>query len=784
MAKTSLHLNVESKSVAKASDNLDDLTRSSKNADNATDRLTKGTKANSKAAALNAKKQKESSASIAKVAVQAFLAAKAIGLLTKSLTGSVQAAATLETLELSFVSITGSAEAASSVMKDLSAFTASTPFQLEGVANAAKQLITAKGSTEGLTGELQKLGDIAATAGVPINELAAIYVKAMNKGKIQAEELNQISERGIPIIRILAEQFGVAKEEIFKMGSEGKLSFEDLSTAFSSMTAEGGLAFGAMERQSESLNGVWSTLKDNVFLAASALGEVVSETLGIKELAKWASEAAKWFQSIHDNAVAAGMIVPKIVQPMQNLVETDKERAEATRGLNNLLDEQAKLTKSIALVEKTRAELMFKFGFEHTEQQKTNLQLLDDISLAQSIKLIDLKEEIELYKEEKISLDSIFESQQEIRIELNEIAKLGDAITDKDRERKAVLEGQLDILNAQRDTAREIAAAAAEAAANPIFGPEPLNYISPLEIDGLSHTEFNKREAARRERENPREKRKKKGRIKSAIKPKELDLDFLHEGHALELALIEDHFSKRHDLIMENQLITDNARTEALLMNERHRSDALKQLEDERMREKLQTTKGFFENIETLGKSFGKRGAKIAKAAAIAQGGIKAYEAYNVAFTDPTPMPLPLRYVSAGLAAAAVVANTAKIANSGNFAQGGILGGPSATGDAVSFNGNRGEVIINFEQQRRLLNLANGGGSGGGNQTGNVTIINKTSAPITGTTRTNSNGEQEITIRAAVNRMKSELTNEAETGSGTTIPALQRNFGLRRTGTS
>ena len=51
-----------------------------------------------------------------------------------------------------------------------------------------------------IIGKLQFLGDIASGAGVPIQDLAQIYGKAMAKGKAQTEELNQMSERGVPIL--------------------------------------------------------------------------------------------------------------------------------------------------------------------------------------------------------------------------------------------------------------------------------------------------------------------------------------------------------------------------------------------------------------------------------------------------------------------------------------------------------------------------------------------------------------------------------------------------------
>ena len=298
MATTeSLILQVKSDSVAKSTDRLNKLSTAAKKADRAKDGLTDATKKTSKATTTgtvatdkntrSTRDQSKATTTQTRATREAEKAQRGLskantttgnsigGLVVRlggltaamlALKGSVSAAAELETLETSLVSITGSASNAKATLKELTDFTAKTPFQLEGVAAAAKQLITAKGSTQGLKGELKLLGDLSATVGAPIQELAAIYVKAFNKGKVQAEELNQISERGIPIIRLLAEEYGITSAEVFKLGEQGKISFTDLQNVLQKTTQEGGLAFGAMERQSETFNGTISTLKDNIKL--------------------------------------------------------------------------------------------------------------------------------------------------------------------------------------------------------------------------------------------------------------------------------------------------------------------------------------------------------------------------------------------------------------------------------------------------------------------------------------------------------------------------------------
>ena len=90
---------------------------------------------------------------------------------------AVKSAADLEKLEASFVSLTGGVDQAAAMMKQLNEFTASTPFQIENVANAARQLIASGTEIGEVNNQLRFLGDIAATSGVTIEEIAAIFAK-------------------------------------------------------------------------------------------------------------------------------------------------------------------------------------------------------------------------------------------------------------------------------------------------------------------------------------------------------------------------------------------------------------------------------------------------------------------------------------------------------------------------------------------------------------------------------------------------------------------------------
>ena len=208
-------------------------------------------------------------------------------LLALTAASTLGASGVMEKLETSFESMLGSSSKAKKMVEDLADFAAKTPFQLTGIGESAKKLLGFGVDGDTVIAKLELLGDIAAGAGVPLGDLAVIYGKTMAKGKAQTEELNQLSERGIPIIQglvDLAASYGntISKEDVYKAAEKGQITFEAIELALKGMVTEGGLFHGQMDKQSKTLFGLGSTLKDNVFNNLALVGDKIIETFQIK----------------------------------------------------------------------------------------------------------------------------------------------------------------------------------------------------------------------------------------------------------------------------------------------------------------------------------------------------------------------------------------------------------------------------------------------------------------------------------------------------------------------
>ena len=176
-------------------------------------------------------------------------------------------------LEVAFNTMLGSEQKAGSLMQQLVKTAATTPFDLQSVANGAKQLLAYGTAAEDVNGTLIRLGDIAAGLSIPLGDLVYLYGTTMSQGRLYTQDLNQFTGRGIPMIGELAKQFGVAESEVKKLVESGKVGFPEVQKVIERLTNEGGKFGGLMEAQSKTITGQISNIEDSISTMYNNLGK-------------------------------------------------------------------------------------------------------------------------------------------------------------------------------------------------------------------------------------------------------------------------------------------------------------------------------------------------------------------------------------------------------------------------------------------------------------------------------------------------------------------------------
>lgn len=169
-----------------------------------------------------------------------------------------------EQAQVAWSTILGSHEAASKMMAEITDYAAKTPFSKMGVDTMAKQLTNAGFEGQAVFDQLTKIGDMGSAFGIQedsLREMVRQYAQVQQAQVAYTEDLNILQDRGIPIYKALGEVMGVPVAQVKKLASQGKVTADVYNKAIDSMANK---TKGAMEAQSQTFNGMMSTLEDNL----------------------------------------------------------------------------------------------------------------------------------------------------------------------------------------------------------------------------------------------------------------------------------------------------------------------------------------------------------------------------------------------------------------------------------------------------------------------------------------------------------------------------------------
>lgn len=206
--------------------------------------------------------------------------------------------AQLEQYQTMFTTLTGSAEEADKIITQLQEDASKSPFDTASLIEANQYLVSAGVEADEARTMINNLGNaVAATGGgsAELSRMAQNLQQIKNTGKATAMDIRQFANAGINIYGLLAEATGKTVAEVKDMD----VSYELLSEALAKASAEGGKYYGAMEAQSQTLNGSLSSLKDSI---SQLLGSITEAAMPvIKKVVQLVKELVDRFKNLDDN---------------------------------------------------------------------------------------------------------------------------------------------------------------------------------------------------------------------------------------------------------------------------------------------------------------------------------------------------------------------------------------------------------------------------------------------------------------------------------------------------
>lgn len=192
---------------------------------------------------------------------------------------AVKASADMEQNITAFEVMLGSSKKAKEMLTDIQQFAAKTPYQMTGLTEAAKLMMNFGVESDKVMQNLQMLGDVAGGNEQKLHSLTLAFSQMSAAGRLMGQDLLQMVNAGFNPLQEISRKTGESMASLKKKMEDGKISTDMVRDAFKSATGEGGRFYGMMDKQSRTLSGLWSTMKDNISIALISIGDKMAPAL-------------------------------------------------------------------------------------------------------------------------------------------------------------------------------------------------------------------------------------------------------------------------------------------------------------------------------------------------------------------------------------------------------------------------------------------------------------------------------------------------------------------------
>lgn len=253
--------------------------------------------------------------------------------------GGFARALNIENAQAKLKGLGHSAEAIGEIMANANMAVKGTAYGLDEAASVAAAAV-ASGIKPGeqLTQVLKTVGDTAQIAGMGFSDAGAIFTSVMARGKLQGDDMLQLTSRGVPVLQALSDQLGVSTQDVSEMVSKGKVDFQTFATALDkylggSALAAGETFSGAMANVRAALSRVGqkaatpalNALRDTFNVLTPAIDKVngalqpLADRLGTK-LSNAVKTVTPWIQRFADGMADGSITIQDIAKHVGLLV--------------------------------------------------------------------------------------------------------------------------------------------------------------------------------------------------------------------------------------------------------------------------------------------------------------------------------------------------------------------------------------------------------------------------------------------------------------------------------
>lgn len=213
-------------------------------------------------------------------------AAGVMATLGVALTKGFKRLSTLDQATAKLQGLGNSAKVTSAIMKDALVSVKGTAFGMDEAASTAAMVVAA-GVKPGkdLQKTLKLTADSATIAGMSMSDMGRIFGSVAAKGKLQGDDLMQLTSAGIPVLQMLGKSMHMTAAQASDLVSKGKVDFPTFQKAMEQglggAAASSGKTFtGAMKNVSASLGRIGANFLSGVFPKMAPMFSAITTAMG------------------------------------------------------------------------------------------------------------------------------------------------------------------------------------------------------------------------------------------------------------------------------------------------------------------------------------------------------------------------------------------------------------------------------------------------------------------------------------------------------------------------
>src|SRR6266566_8576052 len=176
--------------------------------------------------------------------------------------------ASMEQVTTGFQTLLGKGKATQDMMNQLQQFAAATPFEFPELATDAEHMLAFGFSAKEVIPDLTSIGDAMSAMGksnAEIDSVVTVFGQMKAAGKVNAQDMMQLTSQGIPAWKILAQSMHLTVPEVEALSQKGLLPADKSIKALTGGMEK--MFGGGMKAQAQTFNGQLSTVKDNASAA-------------------------------------------------------------------------------------------------------------------------------------------------------------------------------------------------------------------------------------------------------------------------------------------------------------------------------------------------------------------------------------------------------------------------------------------------------------------------------------------------------------------------------------